>query len=717
MTQSSLQGVTKGDVKMRTAKVLLVLFLLFGAVHSRVFAFPASAPAPVVTDVSPGEAYSYQETTITISGANFGSTPIVRLNNASLPNVTFINSTTLTATVPTNLPGGAYTLTVTNPDGQSASWANAFNIILSTDGSVGNWQLMNSMTTERFCLAAVVTHGNLYALGGYSDATVERAVINPDGTLGTWQAATSMPEPTACSPAVTVGNYIYVFRGGDVLWTQVNPDGTLGTWQTLSMSVGGMGAAAAIWNNYVYVLGGWGNSNTAQRVYINPDGTLGAWETMNPMTTSRAFFGAVATAGYLYAFGGYDGSNGLSSVERAAINPDGTLGTWEVTGSMSAARFHHAVIMSQGYVYILGGYIVDNGWNVSSTGERVVINPDGTLGAWSTIPSMGVRRGDLGIAIAERYLYVLGGFDENPWVTHKSVERATLLFDFTPPTASSLTINGIALDTTSTNVAVALSATDPESGVTDVSLSNDGSTWSDWQTYAPIVNWTLAGGEGVKTVWGRVRNRVKQISQVVSDTIVLDTSAPPDHGVSINDGALFTNQITVTLTIGAAPGTAQMQVSNDGGFAGAQWEAYTTHKVWTITQYGNYVIPRVVYVRYKDASGNMSATFSDDIILDVTPPTGSVTIVGSAGSRMRRANTTVTLALSATDDVSGVGWMMLSNQSDFAGASWQAFATSTTWTLDSNNTVYVRFKDYAGNVSQTYSASAETKLYLPIIMR
>jgi hypothetical protein len=189
-----------------------------------------------------------------------------------------------------------------------------------------------------------------------------------------------------------------------------------------------------------------------------------------------------------------------------------------------------------------------------------------------------------------------------------------------------------------------------------------------------------------------------------------------DLGLTINDGALFTNQATVTLTIGSKTDTALMQVSNDGGFADAQWETYTSHKSWQITQYGNYVIPRVVYVRYKDVNGNMSATYQDDIILDVNPPTGSVSIVGAAASKRTRAST-VTLALSATDDVSGVGSMMLSNRADFVGASWQAYATSATWTLDVNNTVYVRFRDNAGNVSQTYSARGQSNLFLPLVVR
>jgi hypothetical protein len=210
-------------------------------------------------------------------------------------------------------------------------------------------------------------------------------------------------------------------------------------------------------------------------------------------------------------------------------------------------------------------------------------------------------------------------------------------------------------------------------------------------------------------VYGRFRDTAGNVSSVVSDTIELNTTVDPEYGLTINEGALFTNQTAVTLTISARPGTAQMKVSNDGGFAGAAWESYAIHKAWTITHYGSYVIPRVVYIRYKDVSGNVSATYQDDIILDVTPPTGSVSIVGPGGlSRLLATNSIVTLSLSATDDVSGVGGMLLSNTPDFGGASWEAYATIRIWDLGNNNTVYVRFRDNAGNISQTYSASLST---------
>ena len=60
--------------------------------------------------------------------------------------------------------------------------------------------------------------------------------------------------------------------------------------------------------------------------------------------------------------------------------------------------------------------------------------------------------------------------------------------------------------------------------------------------------------------------------------------------------------------------------------------------------------------------------------------------------------------MTATDELSGVGQMMMSNNADFNGAYWEPFKNQTDWGL-TGSTVYVQFKDIAGNVSQIYSAS------------
>jgi Tol biopolymer transport system component len=50
-------------------------------------------------------------------------------------------------------------------------------------------------------------------------------------------------------------------------------------------------------------------------------------------------------------------------------------------------------------------------------------------------------------------------------------------------------------------------------------FSNDGQTWSAWQTYGGEKSWTLSEGRGLKTVWFQCRDACGRESGVVSDSI------------------------------------------------------------------------------------------------------------------------------------------------------------------------------------------------------
>lgn len=632
----------------------------------------SSNDPPTLTAISPTEAYNWQPTTVTITGTGFftitgtGSIfPTAYLGNVSLVDVAFVNSTTLTATVPADLPGGVYTLTVTNPDGQSATLEDAFTVLLSNDGSLDLWQEMAPMTTPRAYLTAIAVQGFLYALGGYNYSgylsSVERAAINSDGSLSAWEAVASMTTPRWRPGAVVVGNYIYVLGGSStgggpldsVERAQVNPDGSLGPWQAMtSMTTQRHEPAAVAAGGYIYVLGGSNSSgflNSVERAKVNHDGSLGSWQMASSMITARRGLAAVSVGGYVYALGGYDvHSSPLNSVERAAINPDGSLGPWQSVTPMNKQRYGPAAVSARGYLYALGGWGRDSGL---SDVERVAVNPDGSLGSWQAVTSMTTDRSSLASVATDGYIYALGGWTGASSTLISSVERAE----------------------------------------------------------------------------------------------IVDDMLPTGYGVTINDGALFTNQVSVTLEIGFEPTTMQMQVSNDGGFAGAVWEPYAPIKAWEITRYGDYVIPRVVYVRYKERNGNMSAAYQDDIILDVTAPTGSVEVVpGVSGSNARTVGVeavalrpvaisatdsysytvylpvvlknfycpptgpvNVTLRLQAEDDVSGVADMMISNHIGFGCAMWEPYTAAKEWYVPegATTTVYVKFRDNAGNVSEVVTDS------------
>ena len=72
-------------------------------------------------------------------------------------------------------------------------------------------------------------------------------------------------------------------------------------------------------------------------------------------------------------------------------------------------------------------------------------------------------------------------------------------------------------------------AVDTESGMgleAQMQFSNDGITWSDPEAYAIAKTWTLASGEGEKTVCVRYKDAAGNWSQAYNDGITLDTQAP-----------------------------------------------------------------------------------------------------------------------------------------------------------------------------------------------
>ncbi|MBN9391142.1 MAG: IPT/TIG domain-containing protein [Chloroflexi bacterium] len=184
-------------------------------------AYTVVQPAPTVTAISPSTGANNIANTITITGTNFVATPTVKLGSTSLGGVTFVSATKLTAVVPAGFATGAFTLTVTNPDNQQATLANAYtstlqaptvtsiapvtginnvantinitgtNFVATPGVKLGTTSLTNVTFVSATRLTAVVPVG--LAAGVYS-----LVVTNPDNQQATLANAytSTLPAPT-----------------------------------------------------------------------------------------------------------------------------------------------------------------------------------------------------------------------------------------------------------------------------------------------------------------------------------------------------------------------------------------------------------------------------------------------------------------------------------------------------------------------------------------
>ena len=96
--------------------------------------------------------------------------------------------------------------------------------------------------------------------------------------------------------------------------------------------------------------------------------------------------------------------------------------------------------------------------------------------------------------------------------------------DSTPPTGS-IMINEGAATTDSVDVNLTLSASDPQSGVSQMRFRNNGGVWSNWETYSTTKSWSLSSGDGLKRIQVDFRNGVGLTYATYAD-ITLNTSVP-----------------------------------------------------------------------------------------------------------------------------------------------------------------------------------------------
>jgi hypothetical protein len=105
----------------------------------------------------------------------------------------------------------------------------------------------------------------------------------------------------------------------------------------------------------------------------------------------------------------------------------------------------------------------------------------------------------------------------------------SITLDKTPPHSLYVIINDGTSTTISTNVTLKLSAIDDTSGVYQMSFRMAEGSWGTWEEYKETTSFILPAGEGKKTVYFRVNDKVGNIAEPVSTIIFLNSTS------SLND--------------------------------------------------------------------------------------------------------------------------------------------------------------------------------------
>ena len=216
-----------------------------------------------------------------------------------------------------------------------------------------------------------------------------------------------------------------------------------------------------------------------------------------------------------------------------------------------------------------------------------------------------------------------------------------------------------------------------------------------------ISNWKLEGEDGTKTVFMRLQDRAGNLSKVYTASIILDRKSPANCSIIINNGDrwLRNKNGRVSLSL-RAEGASRMMISNNPRFTGSEWIPFRTAIAWTIEGPEG---PHKVYAKFRDAAGNESEVVSDEIISDFNPPKINLVTANDGKEYCNDPQKTILLRL----DVSDAKYMAISNESlkdtSRATSLWEPYAKEKKWTLEGEDgikTIFVLFKDKAGNVTQ-----------------
>jgi subtilisin family serine protease len=186
--------------------------------------------------------------------------------------------------------------------------------------------------------------------------------------------------------------------------------------------------------------------------------------------------------------------------------------------------------------------------------------------------------------------------------------------------------------------------------------------------------------------------------------------SPPQGEVEINNGAAWATSTSVSLRLSARDnrkGKIEMRLRN-AGEAWSAWEPFVEVKSWTLPAGDG---RKVVEAQFRDAAGNVSAVATDEIVLDTTPPRGTLELRGPKISRPGYTKRKRVRLLIFGEDGEGSGVALMRFRNAVRGQKWtrwMPFRESRVWIVrgkEGKRRVIMRLRDRAGLVSKPIRAT------------
>jgi len=165
-------------------------------------------------------------------------------------------------------------------NGNICNGGTVYNRVDVYTPSTDSWSLLAPMRSPRYRFAAVLYHGQIYAMGGSDGSKVVASVEAYDPTSNAWRDVASLPRPLEGSAAVVDNGRIDVFggfpgqaNGGPIYDSHDSYDGNTWTAGTPLLQATEDASAALGPDGRVYVIGGFDQGGLAAVQAYNPAAT------------------------------------------------------------------------------------------------------------------------------------------------------------------------------------------------------------------------------------------------------------------------------------------------------------------------------------------------------------------------------------------------------------------------------------------------------------
>ena len=246
-------------------------------------------------------------------------------------------------------------------------------------------------------------------------------------------------------------------------------------------------------------------------------------------------------------------------------------------------------------------------------------------------------------------------------------------------------------------------------------------------TYYLSAAYTIAGNTsfdsptaGTKET-GHAGNGYAKISRVIYDEV------PPTVTFGTDGSTTYVAKASTKVTVGDESGIDESSLkyqwtqSTTAPAASTFTETFANGETITFSGQGG---TWYLWILAADTIGNTSIISSKSFIIDCIAPSGTISIVGKLEKNGYKYTNdkTLTINLTTTDDISSTSKirMALINENDFSLSNsnseiqWMNFSATKTWTPSSGDglkTIYVIFKDEAGNQSIYLANSGYRVIY------